>query len=238
MEEKNKKSEFNLNVEDMTQAGLHFGHRTLRVNPKMNPYIFGVRNGIHIIDLEKSIEKFEQALKAIQQFVVENKTILLVGTKLQFGTLIKDISKETGLFYVSERWLGGTFTNFETLLKRIISFKELEAKKASGELDKYTKKERAKMDQQLREFEMKFGGIKNMTKIPDVIIVLDMKKDALAVKEAKSKGVKVIGIAHTNVDPNLADYFIPANDDSVSSVKYILEKIKEAILKVRPSVKS
>jgi small subunit ribosomal protein S2 len=234
-EGKSKKSEFNLNIEDMTQAGLHFGHRTSRVNPKMKPYIFGVRNGIHIIDLEKTVEKMEEVLRFIQTAIQENKTVLMVGTKVQVADMLKEMSEECGLFYVSERWLGGTFTNFETIIKRIQAFKDLESKKASGELEKYTKKERAGFDKKLKDLEIKFGGIKNIQKIPDIIFVLDMKKDALAIKEAKAKGVKVVAIAHTNVDPGLADYFIPANDDSTQSVKYILEKVKEAILKVRPA---
>jgi small subunit ribosomal protein S2 len=234
IEVKTKDNEFNLSIEEMTQAGLHFGHRTSRVNPKMKPYIFGVRNGVHIIDLEKTVEKLGEALRFIQTLITENKTLLIVGTKIQVGNLVKEISQECGLFCVTERWLGGTFTNFETIQKRLQSFKDLEAKKAAGELEKYTKKERAGFDKELKDFEIKFGGIKNMVKIPDAIFVLDMHKDALAVKEAKSKGVKVIGIAHTNVDPVIADYSIPANDDSASSVKYILEKTKEAILKVRP----
>jgi small subunit ribosomal protein S2 len=236
MEEKIKKSEFKLDAQDMANAGLHFGHRTSRVNPKMQPYIFGVRNGLHIIDLQKTIEKMDEALKFIQKLVMENKVILVVGTKVQASDLIKEISQECGLLYVSERWLGGTFTNFETISKRIGFFRDLELKKSSGELEKYTKKERAIFDKKLKDFEAKFGGMKNMTKIPDAVLVLDMKKDALAVKEARAKGVKIIAIAHTNVDPSMADYPIPANDDSASSLKYILEKIKEAILKVRPSV--
>lgn len=237
MEEKNKKNEFKLDVEEMTQAGLYFGHRTSKVNPKMMPYIFGVRSGIHIIDLQKTVEKMTETLKFIQKLITENKTLLIVGTKVQFSDLVKEAANECGFLYVSERWLGGTFTNIETILKRLASFKELEQKKASGELEKYTKKERAKFDQKLKDFEIKFGGIKNMAKLPDAILVLDMKKDNLAIKEAKAKGVKVIAIAHTNVDPTLTDYFIPANDDSVPSVKYILEKIKETALKVRPKNK-
>jgi small subunit ribosomal protein S2 len=237
MEEKTKKNEFKLDVEEMTQAGLHFGHRTSKINPKMTPYIFGVRSGIHIIDLQKTVDKMSETLKFVQKLITENKSLLIVGTKVQFRDLVKEIAKECDLLYVSERWLGGTFTNFETIMKRIQSFKELESKKASGELEKYTKKERAKLDQKIKDFEVKFGGIKNITKLPDAIFVLDMKKDDLAVKEARSKGIKVIAIAHTNVNPILADYFIPANDDSIPSVKYILEKTKEAILKVRPKTK-
>lgn len=234
MSETTKKSEFKLDKEEMAKAGLHFGHRTFRVNPKMKPYIFGVRNGIHIIDLEKTVEKMDEFLKFIQTLITENKTLLVVGTKVQVADLVKDVCHDCGLLYVTERWLGGTFTNFETIQKRLNSFKELEQKKVSGELEKYTKKERAGFDKKIKDFEIKFGGIKNMVKLPDVIFVLDMKKDELAVKEARAKSVKVIAIAHTNVNPELVDYFIPANDDSAQSVKYILEKVREVILKVRP----
>lgn len=234
---KETKENFNIDTEEMAQAGVHFGHRTSRVHPKMKPYLYGVRNTVHIIDLEKTKDKFEEALKFIQELMSENKILLLIGTKIQVKDLVKDIAKDCGLLYVTERWLGGTFTNFETILKRVEYFKELEKKKAEGELEKYTKKERAKIDQELRGLEIKFGGIKEMERLPDAIFVIDMKKDALAVKEAKMKGIKVIGIADTNVDPALADYPIPANDDAISSVKYILEKVKEVILEAKPKSK-
>jgi len=229
VKEKTKKVDFKLDTEEMAQAGVHFGHRTSRVHPKMMPYLYGVRNTVHIIDLEKTKEKFEEALKFIQELISENKILLLVGTKIQVKDLVKEIAKDCSLPYVNERWLGGTFTNFEIIKKRIEYFKDLEKKKAAGELEKYTKKERAKIDQELRDLEIKFGGIKNLEKLPDAIFVLDMKKDEAAVKEARMKGIKVIGISDTNVDPTLADYPIPANDDAISSVKYILEKVKEVI---------
>lgn len=225
-----KKQDFKLNQDDMVEAGLHFGHRTSRVHPKMKPYIFGIRNTVHLIDLEKTVEKFKQALEFIKEIVSENKTLLLIGTKVQIKELAKDFAKECDLPYITERWLGGTFTNYKTLKQRIEYFKELEEKKKKGELEKYTKKERAKMDKELSDLETKFGGIKDMQGLPDAIFVLDMKKDALAVKEARMKGVKVISIADTNVDPSLADYPIPANDDAISSVKYILEKVKDVII--------
>ena len=233
VKEKTKKVDFKLDTEEMAQAGVHFGHRTSRVHPKMQPYLYGVRNTVHIIDLEKTKEKFEEALKFIQELISENKILLLVGTKIQVKDLVKEIAKDCSLPYVNERWLGGTFTNFEIIKKRIEYFKDLEKKKAAGELEKYTKKERAKIDQELRDLEIKFGGIKNLEKLPDAIFVLDMKKDEAAVKEARMKGVKVIGISDTNVDPTLADYPIPANDDAISSVKYILEKVKEVIKSCR-----
>jgi len=233
VKKENKKEDFGVNPEKMTEAGLHFGHRTSRINPKMKPYIYGVRNTVHIIDIEKSAEKLKEALEFIKKLISENKVLLLVGTKIQVKDLMKDIAKDCGLPYINERWLGGTFTNFKTIKKRLEYFKDLEAKKKKGDLAKYTKKERAKMDEELKNLEIKFGGIKKLEKLPDAIFVLDMKKDALAVNEAGKKRIKIIGIADTNVDPTLADYPIPANDDAISSVKYILEKVKEIVLKVK-----
>jgi len=230
---KTKETDFKLDTEEMARAGVHFGHRISRVHPKMKPYLQGVRNTVHIISLEKTAEKLKEALKFIQELISEGKTLLLVGTKIQVKDLVKDIAKDCSLPYINERWLGGTFTNFDVIKKRVEYFKDLEKKKAEGELEKYTKKERAKIDQELRDLEIKFGGIKNLEKLPDAIFVLDMKKDDLAVKEAKMKGIKVIGISDTNVDPTLADYPIPANDDAISSVKYILEKVKEIIKKAK-----
>lgn len=231
---KAKETEVKLNIEEMAEAGLHFGHKTSKVHSKMMPYLVGARNGIHIIDLEKTKEKLEEALNFLQQLFLENKILLVVGTKVQVKTLVKDFAQELSLPYVTEKWLGGTFTNFSIIKKRIDYFKELERKKQEGELEKYTKKERTKIDKELTNLEKKFGGLKNLEKLPDAVLVLDMKEDYLAVKEAKMKGIKVVALSHTNTDPTLADYPIPANDDAVSSVKYILDKIKEVILKVKP----
>ena len=223
-----------LDLEEMARAGLHFGHRSSRIHPKMKPYLQGVRNTIHIISLEKTAEKLEEVLKFIKEIISEGKTLLLVGTKIQVKELVKETAESCGFPYVSERWLGGTFTNFGIIRKRIEYFKDLERKRDSGGLEKYTKKERAKIEKKIRGLERKFGGIKNLEKLPDVIFVLEMKKDELAIKEARKMGIKVISISDTNCDPSLADYFIPANDDAISSVKYILEKVKEVILKARP----
>lgn len=236
--EKTKKAGFKIDPEEMTRAGVHFGHRTSRIHPKMKPYLYGVRNAVHIIDLEKTAEKLKEALKFIQELISTRKTLLLVGTKIQVKNLVKDIAKDCGLPCVTERWLGGTFTNFEVIKKRIEYFKDLEKKKTEGELEKYSKKEKAKIDRELKNLELKFGGIKNLEKLPDAIFVLDMKKDTAAVKEAKMKGIKVIGLADTNVDPTLADFPIPANDDAVSSVKCILDKVKEVIKSQKLKVKS
>lgn len=232
MEEKKvEKSKFNINVSEMTEAGLHFGHRTSRIHPKMKPYISGVKNTIHLIDLEQTVEKLEKALIFIQKLISEGKKILFVGTKVQVKELLKETAKECEMPYINERWLGGTFTNFKTIKKRIDYFNELAEKKEKGELDKYTKKERLDMDKELKNLEIKFGGIKDIVGIPDAIFVLDMKKDSLAIKEAGMKSIPIIAIADTNVDPSLADYPIPANDDAISSVSYVLNKVKDAIIK-------
>ncbi len=225
--------DFNISPEEMALAGVHFGHKTSKIHPKMTQYLAGVKNTIHIIDLEKTKEKLEEALEFIRQLIADNKILLIIGTKVQVKSLVENSAKELSLPYVSERWLGGTFTNFEIIKKRIEHFKELEKKKKEGELEKYTKKERIEIDKELRDLEVKFGGIKNLEKLPDAVLVLDMKKDNLAVKEARMKDIKVIAISHTNTDPSLADYPIPANDDAISSVNYILDKVKEAIISVK-----
>jgi small subunit ribosomal protein S2 len=224
-----KEIDSKLDIEEMARSGLHFGHRVSAVHPKMKPYLQCVRNAVHIIDLEKTKIKLEEALKFIQQLIFDNKKLLIVGTKLQLKEIVKEFAKDCNLPFITERWLGGTLTNFEVIKKRIDYYKDMERKKLEGELEKYTKKERAKIDKELIDLEKKFEGIKDLQEPPDALFVLDMKKDFLAVKEAREKGIKVIGISDTNVDPNLADYPIPANDDAISSVKYILGKVKEVI---------
>jgi small subunit ribosomal protein S2 len=233
-ETKRKKTVLNLSLEEMAQAGLHFGHKRSKIHPKMKPYLYGIRNSVHIIDLEKTAEKLKEALKFIKEAIAQNKVMLIVGTKIQVKDLVRRMAEECGLPYITERWLGGTLTNFETIKKRIDYFKELERKKKEGELENYTKKEKTKFDEELKGLEVKFGGIKTLERIPDIVFVLDMQKDDLAIKEAKAKGVKIVALTDTNVDPTLADYPIPANDDAVSSVKYILEKVKETIIKSKP----
>ena len=239
MPEKEKgKIDFGISVEEMVKVGLHFGHKSSKVHPKMEPYLYGVRNGIHIIDLEKTKEKLGEALKFIKGLISENKVLLVVGTKVQAKKLVEDFAKECGLLYVSERWLGGTFTNFGVIKKRINHFKDLEDKKNKGELEKYTKKERGKIDLELRGFERKFGGIRDMEKLPDAVFVLSIEKDNIVIKEAREKNVKVIAVSDTNTDPTVADYPIPANDDALSSTRYILDRTKEVILKAKSEAKT
>lgn len=233
-ESKDNIKKYGINLEEMEKAGLFFGHRSSATHPKMKAYISGLKSTVHVLDLEKTAEKLAQALELVENLVKEGKTLLLVGTKIQVKRMTAETGREAGIPYISERWLGGTFTNFETLKKRINYFLDLESKKAKGELEKYTKKERLKIDKELKDLEIKFGGIKEMKKLPDAVFVLDMRKDDLAIKEAAMKKITTIAIADTNVDPSSADYIIPANDDAISSVKYILDKLKEVIIKNKP----
>ncbi len=234
MEEKQKHkkqtNKYEINLDEMEEAGVNLGHRTSRVHPKMRPYIKGVKNTIHLIDLEKTTKELEKALNFIKELVSEGKTILLVGTKIQAKDFAKSVAEECNLPYINERWLGGTFTNLKTILKRTEHLKNLEKEKIEGGLEKYTKKEQIKINKEIQKLKIKFEGIKNLTKLPDAIFVLDIKKDELAIKEAHAKKIKIIGICDTNTDPNLVDYPIPANDDALSSIKYILEKVKKVIL--------
>ncbi len=225
------KNKFNLDIKEMAEAGLHFGHKLSTTHPKMKPFIHGTRNSINLIDLDKTKESFEKVLEFIKKQIFEGKILLVVGTKIQARKLVEDFGREYNLPYVSERWLGGTISNFEVIKKRIDYFNDLEKQKQEGELKKYTKKERGQFDLELGRLEKKFQGIKNLKKLPDIIFVLDIVKDALAIKEAKSRGVTTIGVCDANSDPSSVDWSIPANDDSVSSIKYILNKLSESVKK-------
>lgn len=216
-----------INIEELTKAGLFVGHRKSSTHPKMKPYISGEKNTIHVIDLEETARHLKKALEAIKKIVSEEKVLLLVGTKIQAKELVKETALECNFPYVNERWLGGTITNFSVIKKRIDHYKELERKKASGELEKYTKKERLEIDREIERLRVKFEGIKNLEKVPDALFILDIKKDITAVKEARRKGIPVFGLADTNDDPSLLDYPIPGNNDAISSITYILNKLKE-----------
>lgn len=231
--------DFQISIEEMSQAGVNFGHKTSRLHPKMQPYILKVKDSVHFIDLEKSAQALKEAFNIIRKITMEGKEILMVGTKVHLRDMLEQTAKDCGFPYVKERWIGGTFTNFEEIKKRIQYFKDLEAKTKEADFEKnYTKKERSMINKEIARLQMKFGGIKEMDKLPEALFVLDMRKDAIAIKEARDKGIKVIALADTNVNPSLADYPIPANDDAVSSVKYILNKLQEAVLEVRPNLKS
>ncbi len=231
-----KKKDFGIKIAEMNKAGVNFGHRISKSHPKMKPFVVGVKGSDHInmIDLEKTKEYFIEMLSFLEGFIKEGKTILFVGTKLPVRKLVEETAKECEMPYVINRWLGGTLTNFPIMKNRLDHFKELEEKKKTGELEKYTKKERLEFDRELDRLDLKFGGIKYINKLPDSLFVIDMRKNELAIKEAKAMGIPVLAIADTEVDPEKVDHFIPANDDAISSVKYILEKVKEVILKNKP----
>ena len=231
-EETQVKKEINAKVptpEELLAAGVHFGHKTSRWNPKMKDYIFGAKNGVHIFDLQKTAQKLKEAAEFAADLVTNGGTIILVGTKPSVKKIIKQAAEEANLFYVSERWLGGTLTNFKTISKRIEYYRDLEKKTAEGELRKYTKKEQIIFARELENLAVNFGGIKNLTKTPEAIFVADVKKDQIAVREAKRTKIKVIAICDTNIDPANIDYPIPANDDALSAVKIIVETITGAI---------
>ena len=222
-----------LRVEEMENAGVNFGHKVSKLYPKMKPYVSGVRNNVSMFDLEKTQKEFEKALAFISKIVSEGKTIVFVGTKIQLKAIIKDVAEECGIPYVTERWLGGTFTNFETIQKRVNYFKDLEKKKETGDLEKYTKRERLDFDREIAKLKIKFEGIRNMSKLPDAVFIFGLDKDITCAREAKRKGIKIISIVDTNVNPDIVDYPIPANDDAISSVKYILDKAEDAIISSR-----
>lgn len=224
-------------LEKMLKAGIHVGHKKSRWHPKMAPFIFGLRNGIHIIDLEISREKLKEALKFISKEITQDKIILFVGTKISARSIIKDSAENLSLPYVSERWLGGTLTNFKTISKRIEYLKKMEKEKDSGELKKYPKKERMKLNEEIVKLNLKMGGIKGLTKLPDTLFVVDSGKEKLAIKEAKATGIPVVAIVDSDCDPTQVDYPIPANDDAIPSLKLIFEEVVKVIKKARKETK-
>mgnify|MGYP001577102225 FL=1 len=223
-----------INLEEMAQAGVNFGHKVSKLHPKMKPYVSGMKNGAHIFDLEKTAKELERALSFISKLILDGKTIIFVGTKVQLRGLVQLAAEGCGVPYVTERWLGGTFTNFETIQKRVSYFKDLEKKRESGELEKYTKKERLDFDKEIASLKVKFEGVRNMTKLPDAVFIFGLDKDITCAREAKRKGIKIVSIVDTNVNPDIVDYPIPANDDAISSVSYVLEKVKECIINAKP----
>ncbi len=221
---------FNLDIEEMEKAGVQAGHRVSKLHPKMKPFLVGTKNGVHVIDLNKTVEKFSEALAFIKGLIVDGKNILVVGTKVPIKAFVKENAEACGLPYVNERWLGGTFTNFETILKRVAHFKDLTKQKETGGLEKYTKKEKMIIEREIQALADKFGGVKDMPKLPEAVLILDMKKDGFAAKEAKKKGIKIVAVCDTNIDPLIVDYVIPANDDSVSSIKYIMQQVVKVVV--------
>ncbi len=237
-----KYEDVELSIPEMLKAGVHFGHKSSRWNPKMKQYIFGVKNGIHIIDLDKTLAMLRKAIEYVETVTANGGKILFVGTKPQAREIVKAAAVATDMPYVSNRWLGGTFTNFNEIKKRLRYLNDQEEKLARGEFEKYTKYEQGKIRKEIENMNEKMGGIKKMVNLPQLIFAVDIKEDSLAIKEARRAKIPVVAIADTNNDPTLVDYPIPANDDAVSSLKYILgitvKKIKEAKSRIKPAVAS
>ena len=217
-----------INMKELLEAGVHFGHQTRRWNPKMKPYIFGARNGIHIIDLQKTVKLLKITYDFIVKIVSEGYSVLFVGTKKQAHDSVIEESDRCGMFRAVNRWLGGTLTNFQTIRKSVARLKELEAMKADGSIMRYTKKEIIKMEKELANLEKNLGGIKDMDELPGALFVVDPKREKIAVREARKLGIPVVAIADTNCDPDEIDFIIPGNDDAIRAIRLICSKIADA----------
>ena len=220
-------------MKQLLEAGVHFGHQTRRWDPKMAEYIFQARNGIHIIDLQKTSKKLDEAYKFVKEQAEEGKTVLFVGTKKQAQECIKEAAQKCNMYYVDQRWLGGMLTNFDTIQKRIQRLKELETMEQDGTFDVLPKKEVIILKKEMEKLEKNLGGIKEMDKLPGVIFLVDPKKERIAVLEAKKLGIPTVGIVDTNCNPEDLDYPIPGNDDAIRAVKLITAKMADGIIEGR-----
>jgi small subunit ribosomal protein S2 len=214
----------------LLEAGVHFGHQTRKWNPKMKPYIFGARNGIYIIDLQNTAKLLKDAYNFVVRTVSEGGTVLFVGTKKQAQDSIVEEAERCGMYYVKNRWLGGTLTNFQTIKKRINRLKELEDMKRDGSFSRYTKKEIIRMEKELAKLETNLGGIKNMDESPSALFVVDTRKEAIALREGQKLGIPIIAIVDTNGDPEDIDYLIPGNDDAIRSIRLLTSIIADACI--------
>ena len=219
-----------ISMKQLLEAGVHFGHQTRRWNPKMAEYIYTERNGIYIIDLQKSVGKVDEAYKAIADIAADGGSILFVGTKKQAQDAIATEAERCGMFYVNERWLGGMLTNFKTIQGRIARLKAIETMQEDGTFDVLPKKEVIALKKEMEKLQKNLGGIKEMKKIPDAIFVVDPKKERICVQEAHTLGIPLIGICDTNCDPEELDYVIPGNDDAIRAVKLIVSKMADAVI--------
>ena len=224
---------FNITIKQLLEAGVHFGHPTKKWDPKMAEYIFTTRNGIHIIDLQKTVKKFEEAYTYVRYLSEAGGTILFVGTKKQAAESVKDEALKCGMYYVNVRWPGGMLTNFKTIRKSIARLNELERMQADGTFDLMPKKEAAKLLKEIEDLEKNYGGIKTMERLPDAIFVVDTRKERIAVLEAKKLGIPVIAILDTNCNPEDADYVIPGNDDAIRAIKLISGALADAVIEGR-----
>ena len=219
-----------VSMKQLLEAGVHFGHQTRRWNPKMSRFIFTERNGIYIIDLQKTVKKIEEAYSFIREVAETGKPILFVGTKKQAQDSIKEEAERSGMYYVNERWLGGMLTNFKTIQSRIKRLKDIERMAEDGTFEVLPKKEVIEIKKEWTKLEKNLGGIKDMKKLPDAIFIVDPKKERICVQEAHTLGIPLIGICDTNCDPEELDYVIPGNDDAIRAVKLIVSKMADAVI--------
>ena len=222
-----------ISMKQLLEAGVHFGHQTRRWNPKMAPYIYTERNGIYIIDLQKSVGMVDDAYKAVADIAADGGTILFVGTKKQAQDAIAVEAERCGMYYVNERWLGGMLTNFKTIQSRIARLKAIETMEQEGTFEVLPKKEVNELKKELAKLQKNLGGIKEMKRLPDAIFVVDPKKERICVQEAHTLGIPLIGICDTNCDPEELDYVIPGNDDAIRAVKLIVSKMADAVIEAK-----
>ena len=223
-------------VKELLEAGVHFGHQTRRWNPKMKPFIFTERNGIYIIDLNKTLDAIQKACLKVREVISRGQSILFVGTKKQAKDVIRTEAERCEQFFVTERWLGGMLTNFSTIKSSIKKLKDLERMFEDGELEKFTKKERARFDRKKDKLEKVLGGIKNMNYLPGLVFVVDAKKEKIAVAEASKLGIPIIAVIDTNADPDPIDFPIAANDDAIKSVRLITRTLVDSVIEAKNSV--
>jgi len=222
-----------ITMKELLEAGVHFGHQTRRWNPKMKEYIFGERNGIHIIDLQKTLKLFREASRFVSSLAAQGKTVLFVGTKRQAQEAIAEEAQRSGMYYVNHRWLGGTLTNWATLQKSIKRLKTLKAMKEDGRMAELSKKEAARLDRELKHLLQNLAGVENMNTPPDAMFVVDSHNEGIAVREARRMGVPVVGVVDTNSDPDQVDWVIPGNDDALRAIRLFTTKIAEAVIEGR-----
>jgi small subunit ribosomal protein S2 len=223
-------------IKNLLEAGVHFGHQTRRWNPKMKPFIFTERNGIYIIDLNKTLEAINKACQKVREVVSRGQSVLFVGTKKQAKDVIRNEAVRCSQYFVTERWLGGMLTNFSTIKASIKKLKDMERMKEEGELEKFTKKERSGFDRKMEKLDKVLGGIKDMNYLPGLVFVVDTKKEKIAVLEAAKLGIPIIGIIDTNADPDPIDFPIAANDDAIKSIKIITQTIVDSLIETRQSI--
>jgi small subunit ribosomal protein S2 len=224
-----------ITMKELLEAGVHFGHQTRRWNPKMKEYIFGERNGIHIIDLQKTLKMFRDAARYVAELAGQGKRVLFLGTKRQAQEAIAEEANRCGMFFVNHRWLGGTLTNWATLQKSIKRFKLLKGMSEDGRMAQFSKKEAARLERELKHLKQNFSGVENMTTLPDAMFVIDPNAEVIAVREARRMGIPVVAIVDTNCDPNLVDWVIPGNDDALRAIRLFTSKISDAVLSGRQS---